>query len=111
MNAFTIIPIGFIIASALWFGWCMASAGRGVAARVVLGMIGGILFVFIQGIIPMIFRDQVRELCMEYPDPNVIVGIFIIAGIIVFFLGLILRSMMRKPAEEPTSQSPKSGAG
>ena len=104
MNAFIVIPIGFIIASALWFGWCTANAGRGVAARIVFGIIGGVIFIFIQGIIPMIFRDQVRRLCMEYPDPNVIVGVFIISAIIVFFLGLILRSMIMKSVVEPTNE-------
>jgi hypothetical protein len=102
MNAFIVIPISFIIGCALWFGWCAASAGRGVAARIIFGIIGGVLFVFIQGIIPMIFRDQVRRLCMEYSDPSVIVGIFIITAIIIFLSGLILRSIIKKPIEEGT---------
>ncbi|MBN2287114.1 MAG: hypothetical protein JXI43_11750 [Tissierellales bacterium] len=100
MNTFIIIPIGFIIVSVIWFGWCMASAGRGIAARIIFGIIGGGLFILIQGIIPMIFRNQVRQLCMEFPDPYVIVGIFIIVTIIIFFLGLILRSIMMKEKEK-----------
>ncbi len=111
MNAFIIIPIGFIIACALWFGWCVASAGRGVAARVIFGLIGGVLFVLIQGIIPKVFRDQVLRLCMEYSDPYVIVGIFIITAIIVFFLGFMLHLMIGKPPEGPTNQSPESDMG
>jgi len=111
MNAFIIIPIGFIIACALWFGWCVASSGRGVAARIIFGLIGGVLFVLIQGIIPKIFRDQVLRLCMEYTDPYVIVGVFIITAIIIFFLGLILRSMIKKPTEGSTNQSLESDAG
>ena len=111
MNSFIIIPIGFIVACALWFGWCTASAGRGIAARIIFGIIGGVMFILIQGTIPMIFRDQVQQLFMEYPDANVIVGIFMITATIVLFMGLHLRSMIRKPTEEPTNQSLESDAG
>lgn len=99
MNAFTIIPIGFIIASALWFGWCMASARRGVAIRIVFGIVGGGLFVLIQGLIPKIFHEQVHRLLMEYDDPEVIVGVYIVTAVVVLFLGLVLRSLMRKPID------------
>ena len=111
MNGFIIIPIGFIVACSLWFGWCTASAGRGVAARIIFGIIGGAMFILIQGIIPMIFRDQVRQLCMEYSDPKVIVGIFMIAATIVLFMGLVLRTMIRMPTEGPTNQSLESDTG
>jgi len=97
MNSFVVIPIAFIIASVLWFGWCAASAGRGTAARIILGVMGGGVFILISGGLPMIFREQMRQLCMQFPDPNVIVGVFILSAVIVFLLGLLLRSIIRKP--------------
>lgn len=100
MNFFIIIPIGFVFFSISWFAWCSANAGRGGVARVISGISGGIMFIFIQGIIPMIFSEEVRRLCGKHPDSYVIMGIFLISLVIIFFMGLLLRIMLRKPAAD-----------
>jgi hypothetical protein len=100
---FIIIPIFFMVACALWFWYCIARAGRGIAARIIFAILGLLLFILIQGVIPKIMsRQAFIQLLNTYGDPNVAVGIFITSAVIVFLVGLLLRRMLKKTPEKGT---------
>jgi len=58
MNYFGLISLGFILSCLVWF-CCMCRADISVTGRIVFGIIGGILFVFIQWIISLFSQNHI----------------------------------------------------